>query len=384
MPSPPRTPSRLQRVIYTLRTEGGSRGREAWAIALGLCIGCSPLIGFHLGLCMAAGWLFGLNRLKLYVAANLINPLIIPAVLFTEVQAGAWLRHGALYPLSVAAFRTLDPWRFGLDLALGSVIVGGVIGGAGGGLTYWLLGRRFRDPAFAPLVRKAADRYLGVSITAWEFARAKLRSDPVYRRVVSTGWLPGQGHLVDVGCGQGLFLALVAEARAAALAGTWPGEWGAPPVALTLSGIELRPRVADVARHAVGDVAAIETGDARQVDTGSADVITIFDVLHLIDAESQLAILDRLAAALRPGGVLLLREADASAGWRFQMVRAGNWLTAMSQRRWGVRFAFRTGEAWAALLRGYGLAVEERPMGDGTPFANVLLIARKAGRARPD
>ena len=66
-----RAPSRLQRVIYTLRTEGGSRGQEASAIGLGLAVGFSPFIGLHLGMCIGLGWLFGLNRLKLYLACLL-------------------------------------------------------------------------------------------------------------------------------------------------------------------------------------------------------------------------------------------------------------------------------------------------------------------------
>ena len=104
-----RAPTRLQRVIHTLRTEGGSRAQEASAIGLGLAVGFSPLIGLHLGMCIALGWLFGLNRLKLYLAANLVNPLIMPAVLFGEVQLGSWLRRGETYALSMDAFSSIDP-----------------------------------------------------------------------------------------------------------------------------------------------------------------------------------------------------------------------------------------------------------------------------------
>ena len=108
-----RAPSRLQRVIHTLRTEGGSRGQEAWAIGLGLAVGFSPFIGLHLGMCIALGWLFGLNRLKLYLAANLVNPLIMPGVLFAEVQLGSWLRRGDAYALSRDTFSLMDPGTSG-------------------------------------------------------------------------------------------------------------------------------------------------------------------------------------------------------------------------------------------------------------------------------
>ena len=164
-----RAPSRLERVIYTLRTEGGSRGQEAWAIGLGLAVGFSPFIGLHLGMCIALGWLFGLNRLKLYLAANLVNPLIMPGVLFIEVQLGSWLRRGEAYELSRDTFLLMDPWHFGLDLVLGGMalsILGGLIAGV---LTYAALGRRYRDTSFTRLTAAAADRYLGTSLTAWEF-----------------------------------------------------------------------------------------------------------------------------------------------------------------------------------------------------------------------
>jgi hypothetical protein len=44
------------------------------------------------------------------------------------------------------------------------------------------------------------------------FARAKLRRDPVYLAVLRGGWLPDRGTLLDLGCGRGLLLALLAVA----------------------------------------------------------------------------------------------------------------------------------------------------------------------------
>ena len=374
-----RAPSRLQRVIYTLRTEGGSRGQEAWAIGLGLAVGFSPFIGLHLGMCIALGWLFGLNRLKLYLAANLVNPLIMPGVLFAEVQLGSWLRRGDAYALSSDTFSLMDPWHFGLDLVLGGMvlsIVGGLIAGV---ITYAALGRRYRDSSFTRLTAAAADRYLGTSLTAWEFARAKLRGDPVYRAVLASGWLPASGVLVDVGCGPGLLLALLAQATEDTHEGRWPPDrWPAPPAELRLHGIELRPRAADLARYALGDAADIQTADAREARLPEAiDLAIMFDVLHLIDRPSQGPLIARIAAAMRPGAILLVREADADAGWRFRVVRLGNRITALFRGRWRPTFAFRTVAEWQAELAGLGFDVSAAPMGEGTPFANVLLVARR-------
>jgi uncharacterized protein (DUF2062 family)/SAM-dependent methyltransferase len=378
-----RAPSRLQRVIYTLRTEGGSRVQEAWAIGLGLAVGFSPFIGLHLGMCIALGWLFGLNRLKLYLAANLVNPLIMPGVLFVEVQLGSWLRSGDTYALSLDAFSSMDPWHFGFDLLLGGMVLSIAGGLAAGVLTYSALGRRHRDPDFMRLTAAAADRYLGTSVTAWEFARAKLRGDPVYRAVLAADWLPSSGVLVDVGCGPGLLLALLAQAIDEAHAGQWPPDgWPVPPAALRLHGIELRPRAADLARYALGDAADIETADARDARLPEAiDLAAIFDVLHLMDRTSHGPLIARMAAAMPPGAILLVREADAAAGWRFRLVRLGNRITALCRGRWRARFAFRTAAEWQAELSGHGFDVSIASMGEGTPFANVLLVARRLATA---
>jgi hypothetical protein len=78
-------------------------------------------------------------------------------------------------------------------------------------------------------------------------------------------------------------------------------------------------------------------------------------------------------AALTHGGVLVVREADAACGWRFNLVRVGNLITGLSRGRWQ-RFAFRTGREWLEALRGLGLDVDVLPA--GTVFANVLLVGR--------
>ena len=59
------------------------------------------------------------------------------------------------------------------------------------------------------------------------------------------------------------------------------------------------------------------------------------------------------------------------------MVRLGNRLTALAQGRWRAPFAFRTGDEWRQLLQESGLEVTVQPMGEGTPFANVLFVGVK-------
>jgi uncharacterized protein (DUF2062 family) len=205
--------ARLRHIVWELRTEGAGPVREAAAIGLGVFIGCSPLYGFHLLLCWIAGWCLRLNRLKMYVAANISNPFVAPFLVFAELQAGAWIRRRELHAITLETVRTTDPWTFGADLVIGSVVVGGVLGTLTGAATYLVARSGGVEPWFAELLRRASDRYLSWGITAWEFAKGKLRGDPVYHAVIAGGALPSGGTLVDVGCGQGLMLALLAESR---------------------------------------------------------------------------------------------------------------------------------------------------------------------------
>jgi uncharacterized protein (DUF2062 family)/2-polyprenyl-3-methyl-5-hydroxy-6-metoxy-1,4-benzoquinol methylase len=370
--------ARLRRFVRDLRTEGGGPGRDAVAVAVGVFIGSLPFYGLHLLICVAAGALLRLNRLKVYVAANISNPFMAPLLILCEVQTGALARRGELRSLTLDAVRQLDPWSFGADLLVGSVIVGGVLGLALGSTT-WLLTRDGPDdPLFSALVRRAADRYVAASIVAWEFARGKLRADPIYRTVLTGSVLhaaAGRGStLVDVGCGSGLMLALLAEAAAYWRAGGWPGDRAAPPVFEQLIGIELRPRVAQLARTALGDRATIVEEDARRSAPVRCDAILFFDLLHMLPRPDQERLLRTLGELLTPNGVILVREADAAAGWRFRAVSVGNRFKALAFGHWRQTFHFRTSAEWAALFEHLGFDVSRRDTGDGTPFANVLFV----------
>ncbi|HEY0781143.1 MAG TPA: hypothetical protein VGE98_01710, partial [Thermoanaerobaculia bacterium] len=90
----------------------------------------------------------------------------------------------------------------------------------------------------------------------------------------------------------------------------------------------------------------------------------------------QEALLAKAVAALNPGGLLLLREADAAAGFRFFAIRLAERLSALFRRDLSQRFAYRSAAEWKRLLEELGLTIEVEPMGHGTPYANVLIRAR--------
>jgi len=367
--------ARLRRWFQNLRTEGAGAGREAVAIGMGAFIGCLPFFGFHLALCWVVGWLLNLNRLKLYLAANISNPLVAPTLVFAEVQLGAWLRRGAWHTLTLETPTTTGLSVFGLDALAGSLVIGGVIGTGMAAATY-AMSHDSADDQFLNLVRETSDRYIKASVTAWEFAKGKLRADPVYRATVCDTLLPSGGTLVDFGCGQGLMLALVAHSARRFRTGTWPRTWNPPPQFDRAIGIELRPRVAAVARRALDADAEIIEGDGRGMSLPPCRAALFFDVLHMMPASEQEALIAAAAAVLEPGGVMLVREADAAAGWRHEAVRFGNRLKAIATGSWRQRFFFRTADEWIACFASHGLAAEIRPMSAGT-FSNVLLRITK-------
>ncbi len=356
-----------------LRTEGAGSAREAAAVGVGAFIGCQPFYGFHLALCWGIGRLLRLNRLKVYLAANISNPFLAPFLILTEVQLGAWLNRGTTHPLTLSAMKAMDPWVFGGDLLIGSLAVGTVLGIIGAAVTY--SATRSQDPFFVALVERASDRYLGRSLLAWEYGRGKLFRDPIYKTLVCDGVMPSGGTLVDVGCGQGLMLALLIAAADTA-DDEWPSNGPRPPRFDRLIGIELRPNVARLAHELLGDRAEISTADASAATLARFDVAVMVDVLHMMPAAKQVELIERLKTCLAPNGVMLIREADAAAGWRYAVVRSVNWIQAARQGNGRAPFHFRSREDWLTLLSQCGLAAEVVEHEGVGRLGNLLFRAR--------
>jgi SAM-dependent methyltransferase len=360
--------------VHRARIEGSTPFRQALAIGLGLYIGCTPFIGFHLALALGLGWLFGLNRVKIYAAAQISNPIVGPFLYAIEAQVGSWLRSGQF--LTVSRIDDLHLQGLAADLLVGSVAVGLTLAAIGTALTYWGSGGRKTDPFESALVAATADRYLTAGITAWEFARGKLRMDPLYLQILRDGGLPSHGVLLDLGCGQGYLLALLAEARDFWRRGQWPASRPPPPVDLQLHGVETRPRVAARARKVLDGAATISELDLTISGLPPCDAIVLADVLHLLSRESQDRLLANAAGVLPHGGTLIIREADADSGWRFSMVRAGNRLNAILQGRFSRQFAFDSVAGWSSRLAVLGFDVKSVTRHDAGPFANMLVHAQ--------
>jgi len=372
----------LRDLLYKLRTEGTSPERLAAAVAVGVLIGCSPFYGLHLALCLLFARLLRLNPGLTYLAAHISLPGLWPFLVLAELETGRRLRGESYLHIHVADIRRIGLGQVGLDLLLGSAVIGIALAVVLGSLTLWAARRRELHPEIAALREETARRYLDTGMLNWEFVRGKLRYDPLYFTLLRRGFLPSNGLLLDLGCGRGIVFSLLLAAHEIETRGLYPKEWAPPPRGLTFHGIEGRPKTAGTAREALAGEAVIEIADLRTAELPDAKAVLLLDVLHYLPAADQEALLAKAAAALAGGGVLLLRDADAGAGWRFAATRLQERLSALARGHWRQRFHYRSAGEWRELMARLGLAVEVHPMGMGTPYANVLLAARNRGSDR--
>jgi SAM-dependent methyltransferase len=238
------------------------------------------------------------------------------------------------------------------------------------------------DPQVRPLFEAATRPYIGAGQYAWHFARGKLRHDPVFFSLLRRGLLPDRGSLLDLGCGQGVLLSLIRAAKEQYRAGLWPRDWPAPPLNLGLRGIDLSAGRVQAARRALGGSVQVNLGDLREFDLQPCSAIVMLDVLHYLGEEEQGRVIEKAAGALEPCGLLLMREADADAGFAFQVTEWSERIAGALRGHFRQRLHFRSAVHWIAELAGHGFAVSAEPVSEGTPFANVLFVARKASRTR--
>lgn len=224
------------------------------------------------------------------------------------------------------------------------------------------------DAASAPY--RTAGRF------AWHFARGKLGIDPVFRHVLQTGLIPPKARVLDIGCGQGLLASLLRSCDEFAHTGRWPNAWPAAPAAARVTGIELMPRDVGRAKTALGDTAEFICGDMRHTPFPEVDAVVILDVLHYITIPEQNEVLARVRRALPANGTLLLRIGDAAAKRGFATSQWVDRIVTFVRGHRVVPQFCRTLPAWKSQLETLGFEVLSQPMSQGTPFANVLLVAR--------
>lgn len=233
------------------------------------------------------------------------------------------------------------------------------------------------DPAWAELIATASAPYRSTSRWAYHWARGKLSRDPVFRGLLERGELGG-ARVLDIGCGQGLVATLLQACADQQRTGRWPAAWGAPPAATAYTGIELMQKDVDRAEAALSRLALAPRFLCADMCTAAfpaCDLVVILDVLHYVDHGAQDGVLRRVRDALSPQGRLLLRVGDMADARGFA---ASQWVDRVVTWARGHRVPPTYGRplaAWQQALQALGFSVRAVPQSQGTPFANVLLVA---------
>ena len=235
------------------------------------------------------------------------------------------------------------------------------------------------DAAWRALHEAATAPYRQAGNFAWHFARGKLGRDPVFRGLIERGLIGAQrARVLDIGCGQGLFASLLDAMAAMQREGRWPAFWAATPTAAQYTGIELMPPDVALAERSIGHLSPrprFVCADMCSAALPASDLVLILDVLHYVDLAAQEGVLARVRDALQPHGRLLLRVGDAASRRGFAI---SQWVDRTVTRIRGHKVSPTWGRPladWVALLQRLGFTVQSLPMSEGTPFANVLLVA---------
>jgi 2-polyprenyl-3-methyl-5-hydroxy-6-metoxy-1,4-benzoquinol methylase len=178
--------------------------------------------------------------------------------------------------------------------------------------------------------------------------------------------VPGQGVIVDLGCGHGLFAQLLARESAAR----------------TVIGIDLDSDKIALAQTLYLPNLRFIAGDVADTDLPPAQSVTILDLMYLVPYPAQERLLAACAEKLAPGGVIVLKEMAERPRWKVWL----NWLEeTLAVRVLRITasddsgsFYFRSRAAWQALFDRLGFAVETVPLDKGYYHPHVVFLARKS------
>jgi len=144
--------------------------------------------------------------------------------------------------------------------------------------------------------------------------------------------VPAGSSVLDVGCGGGLFLALLSRMRA-----------GVEGLGVDNSAAAIRCARAVAERHRLR--LRFEQRDVARGDwpTGEWDVVSLVDILHHIEPGRQREVLERSASLVKPSGVLLYKDMCRRPHWMATMNRLHDLLLA---RQWIHYLPVQRAEAW--------------------------------------
>lgn len=370
--------ARVRDLVRLIFAEHRTPGRVAAALLFGFVVGCTPLFGAQLLICMALAWALRLNLPIMYGAANISIPPMVPLIGWASVELGTYVATGHLLAISRTSFtranlpRTLE--TFFWAWLRGGVLLGGALGIVIGGGVYALLRRRAAQALGEPLVPAAAAPAIDAALAAaarryavterrfYFYARAKYRLDPCYRALCAR--IPAGAEVLDLGCGLGMLAVALAE-----LGGdrrTLGIDWDKDKIAAGQQAAAALPQV------------TLRAGDVRALPLPAGDVVTVIDVLHYYEPAVQAQLVARAAAALRPGGKLLIRETDPDRRGGARLTRLFERLMVRLGWNRGPKVHYRPIAELRAELQSLGLATTQLELAGATHPGNVLLCGHKS------
>ena len=356
--------SAFRRVWLLLRGGELSPVRASLSIFVGVFIGCQPLYGLHLLLCVLVCLPFRLDLVLAYVAANISNPVVAPFLIMLELEIGAWLMHGAPMAFDLERARQVGAAGLVKQTALGAQVVGLALGGLGAIGAYVatrLLTRHRQQDQSGTALRRTIHRYAKVPLKDRLYVPMKLQMDPLTEQLAELD--RPLGRVLDIGCGRGQFSLFLWELG----------------LAESIEGFDFDARKVAVAGLAARGDAVFHIGDALTSALPGMDAVLLFDVLHYLTPEQQRSLLECVAASLAPGGRLLVRELDKRQGWGSAV---GQWFERIATKSGYNRargLSFRPVQELLAQLDGLGFECQVLTQHAPWSSANVLVIATRCG-----
>jgi uncharacterized protein (DUF2062 family)/SAM-dependent methyltransferase len=350
----------LRGLVGQLLHERLDPGRGAAAVFLGVTLGIVPIYGLQSLVALALASLFRLNRPLTFAATFINNPLLQPFLVIGSLQLGHLATGGSLVSVSPAALAESGLGVHLLPLLVGSVLLSAAVGGTAAAVTFvWLVHRNRTDTAERAWRAEIDRLFQAAPRRGRRFVYWKVRLDRIFWELAREDL--GTGPAVDLGCGYGTALAVLAL----------------KDPTRELHGCDLdaaRVRTASLALASPN--VRLSVGDVRTFPLPSAGLILILDVLQYLDADEQASLLKRCTAALEPGGHLIFRLPDTTRGFHGWMTRSLDriifWVGRVSDRP-----AYQTVESYERLLAKAGMTVAVWRSRNRLPLAHVVIAAAR-------
>lgn len=233
------------------------------------------------------------------------------------------------------------------------------------GLRHWMVQRleQITEEVEKPVYFKErfhrAYTYKG-PVLEW-YARIKGRMEGYYQQFDE--WLPREGRFYDLGCGYGFL--------------TWILHWSSP--GRQFIGVDYDPEKVSLAQGIrQQESVAFHHGDIRRFPLEPAEGILLLDVLHYLLPEDQQALLDRAYGALKPGGVLIIRDGIVELSSRIKGTQLTEWFSTRligfnKKRQASLYYISREKLMQWAMERGAAAELHD----PGGVTANLIFIIRR-------